>query len=78
MLDGFQNADGGVQLEVGTIQKFLIALKRYHTTAYLHIVCAQLRQFFRQDGLQTHKGLGDDFKLLCHYVYVLNMVQRYE
>ena len=47
VFDGFQNADGSVQLEIGTIQKFLITLKRYHTTAYLHIVCAQLRQFFR-------------------------------
>ena len=67
-LDGFQNTDGSVQLEIGTVHKRFIASEGHHASSFLHIVCAQLRQFFRQDRFQSHKGLGDHFKFLCHDV----------
>ena len=73
MLDGFQNADSGMQLEVGAIHHLLVSSKRNHTSSFYHVFCTQLRQFFRQDRLEAHKGLGDEFKFLCHDVSIYNM-----
>ena len=70
VLDGFQNTDGGMQLEISAIHHLLIACKGHHSASYLYVFCAQLRQFVRQDGLKAHKGLGDHFKFLCHDVII--------
>ena len=67
-LDGFQDTDSGVQLEIGAIHHFLVTSEGNHTATGLYVVGAQLHQFFCQDGFQAHKGLGNQFKLLCHYV----------
>jgi hypothetical protein len=66
-----QDLDSSVELKVGAVHGFFVSLKRHHAPAYLDVVCPHLGEFLRQDGLQTHKGLGDDFKMLCHYVYLL-------
>ena len=68
MGDGLENADGSMELEVSTIKQFLVAGERHHASAYLYVVSPQLGQFLRQNGLKSHKGLGDDFKCLFHYV----------
>ena len=57
-----------MQLEIGTIHHLFVSCKGYHSASLLYIVSAQLRQFFRQNGLKAHEGLGDHFKLLCHDV----------
>ena len=67
MLDRLENTDGSVQLEVGTIHHFLVACERYHAATYLYIVGTQLGELLSQDWLQTHKGLGNEFKFLFHY-----------
>ena len=38
--DGFKDADGGVQLEVGTVHHFLVTGKRHHAASYLYVVGA--------------------------------------
>ena len=57
-----------MQLEIGTVHHFLVTREGYHASSYLYVLCAQLRQLFRQNGLKSHKGLGDKFKILCHNV----------
>ena len=61
------DAQGSQQLEVSTIHHFLVACKRYHAATYLYIVSTQLGELLSQDWLQTHKGLGNEFKFLFHY-----------
>ena len=70
VFDGFQNTDGRMQLEISAIHQLLIARKGHHSASYRYILSAQLRQFVRQDRFQSHKGLGDHFKCLCHDVYI--------
>ena len=42
VLDGFENTDSGVQLEIGAIHEFLIACERHHASSNLYVVCPQL------------------------------------
>ena len=66
MVDGLQDFDGRVQLEVSSVHQFLVACKRHHASAYLYVVGPQLSQLFRQDGLQSHEGFGNELKILFH------------
>ena len=59
-----------MQLEIGAIHHFLITSEGNHASPYLYILSAQLRQFFRQNRLKAHEGLGDEFKILCHDVFI--------
>ena len=68
VFDRFEDTDGGVQLEISAVHKLFIAHERYHSASNFYVTCAQLCQFFRQDRFEAHKGLGDQFKMLCHYV----------
>ena len=63
MLDGFQNANSGAQLEVGTVQHLLVACKADHSSAYLYIVGTKVRKFLCQYFFKTLKGLCNHFKL---------------
>ena len=65
--DRLKNTYGCVKLEIGTIHHLLVAGKRNHSTAYFHIVGTQLGEFFCQDGLKSHEGLGNKFKFIHFY-----------
>ena len=65
--DRLQYSDGSVQLEVGTIHHFFVTCKRNHSSTDFHILSPQLGQLFRQYRFQSHKRLGDQFKILFHY-----------
>ena len=67
MLDGLEDSDGGVQLEVGTVHHFFVSRERHHPPANLYVVCTKLRELLCQDIFKSHEGLGDEFKFLFHY-----------
>ena len=69
MLDGLQDSDGCMQLEVGAVHQFLVAGERHHAASYFHIVCSQVCEFFSQDGLQSHESFGYEFEF--HYLNYL-------
>ena len=70
-VDGLQYLDGSAQLEISAIHHLFVTGKRHHATACLHVVGTQLGQFFRQHGLQSHEGLGNQFELLLHCICVI-------
>ena len=40
MLDGLEDSDGCMQLEISAIHHFLVARERYHATTNLYVVCS--------------------------------------
>ena len=69
VLDGFQDAHGRAQTEVGPVHHLAVAAERHHAAANLYIVGTQLRQLLRQDFFQALKGLGDEFKFFFHLYF---------
>ena len=62
----FEDSDGRMQLEIGSIQHLLITCKRHHSTACLYIVGTQLGELLSQNGFKSHESLGYEFKFLFH------------
>ena len=68
---GLQNAYGCAQLEVGAVHHFLVACEGHHPSSRLYVVGTQLCQLFRQHVLQSHEGLGYEFKLfVSHFLLI--------
>ena len=76
MGDGLEDSDSCVELKIGAIHHLLVAGKRHHTASYLHIVGTQLRELLRQDGLQAHECLGNEFKFF-HYLVTIFYVESH-
>ena len=66
VVDRFQNLDGRMQCEVGTVHHFFVTSKRHHASTYLYVVGTQLGQFFRQHRFQSHERFGDEVEFLVH------------
>ena len=60
-----------MQLEIGSVEKFLVACKRHHSSSYLHVVRTEMREFLCQYGFKPHKRFGNHFEFLFHlYIYL--------
>ena len=67
VLDGFQNLNGGAQLEVGAIEQLLVAREGHHAVPYLNVVGSEVNKLSCQYCLQALKGLGYHLKLISHH-----------
>ena len=62
LIDRDQHPQGSAQMDIGLVEKALIALKSNHTTPRHNIRRAQGLQLFTEDILQTRHRLGEHVK----------------
>ena len=63
-LNGFEDADGRTQAEVGAVHHLQVAREGDHAATNLDVTGAQFGQLLCQQGFKALEGLGDEFG--CH------------
>ena len=75
VFDGFQDADGRTQAEVGFVHHFFVSTERHHAASYLNVVGTQCGEFSGQCLFQSLEGFGNHFKrLFAHLIYLLFVI----